>query len=126
MSQNMQSGSSSVLMDKVKWIFAVVLLITAIVASYYYQRPAGLRWGILIVGIGASLGLAAYTPRGRQLLRFCIEARAELRKVVWPTREETIRATFLILGMIFLSAILLWAVDSMVWRIVAWVTGFKA
>jgi len=113
-------------MDKVKWIFAVVLLITAIVASYYYQRPAGLRWGILIVGIGASLGLAAYTPRGRQLLRFCIEARAELRKVVWPTREETIRATFLILGMIFLSAILLWAVDSMVWRIVAWVTGFKA
>jgi len=126
MSQSMQSGSSSAWMDKIKWMFAVALLVAAIVASCLLTHPIGIRWGVLLIGVAGSFGLAKYTEKGRLVWNFCKEARAELRKVVWPTREETMRATFLILGMILVATLLLWTVDSIIWRIVAWVTGFRA
>ena len=125
MSQEMHSDTSSLSMDKMKWVMVAICMIAAIIASFYCKQNV-IRWGILIAASIVSLGLASQTLSGRQFKHFCIDARVELRKVVWPTRGETIRAASLILGMVFVAGFVLWAVDNIIWRIVAWVTGFRA
>jgi preprotein translocase subunit SecE len=58
--------------------------------------------------------------------QFLVEARMEVRKVVWPGRTETTQTTLLVVGMVFIVAILLWAYDSLLGALMSWLTGFGA
>ena len=58
------------------------------------------------------------------LWSFIQEARIEVRKVVWPTRAETIQSTLAVLGMVVVMGLILWAIDSGLLRLVLWLTGY--
>ncbi len=60
----------------------------------------------------AAAVIAFQTSQGRKAWDFIQEARMELRKVVWPTRQEVIQTTLLIIAMVVITSLLLWAVDS--------------
>ena len=123
MSQNIHRGTASEPMDRVRWVFAVCLWLASMIA-FYVLSTAWVRWGCVCVGTALAIGMMSRTTRGRWAWQFCHEARAELRKVIWPSREETVRAALLILGMVLVSGLVLWMVDGLAWRVVAWVTGF--
>jgi len=63
------------------------------------------------------------TGKGRAAWRFFAEARAEVRKVVWPTRQETLQTSLAIFVGVFIMALILWAVDSALFALVRWLTG---
>ena len=109
-----KSASARSKFDGVKWVFAVLLLALLVLGNAYYSQIAlPIRVTIMIVVGIVALLLMLSTQKGRGVWQFGIEARAELRKVIWPTRQETVQTTLMIAALVIIAAIILWAVDSL-------------
>ena len=105
--------------DKIKLVLAVVLLGLGIGAFYYYaQYSAPVRVLGLLVLVAVAVGVALQTQVGRQAWAFVLEARNEIRKVVWPTRKETTQTTLVVMIVVLLVAIILWLLDMfLLWAV---------
>jgi preprotein translocase subunit SecE len=113
-------------MDTVKWIAAIVLLTGAVVGNYMYSDMSVLVRAIgVVVAIGAALGVAATTEKGKTFIAFAKEARIEVRKVVWPTRQETTHTTFIVMIATVVMALILWGLDGILFRVVGFLTGVE-
>lgn len=111
-------------LDKLKWLFILVLLIAGFVAnSYFAQVPWAIRTAIGIVLLAILAALALWTTQGRKAWEFIKAARVELRKVVWPTRQETIQTTLVVMAMVVVTALFLWGIDTLFFWAVSLVTG---
>jgi preprotein translocase subunit SecE len=101
--------------DKVKWLLAIVLLAGGIFAFYYYAQLAVLYriLGIIVVVVVAAV-IALQTAKGRYIWSLWREARNEIRKVVWPSRQEAIQMTLIVLAIVILMALILWGLDSLI------------
>ena len=99
--------------DTVKLALALMVLIGGVVGFYYFEGESQLLrvLGMVALVVIAFL-LVAVTNIGRRALGFFKDARVEVRKVVWPTRQETLQTTFMVMIMVFIVALMLWAVDS--------------
>ena len=98
--------------DTVKLMLALAILIAGVVGFYYFEDESQLLrvLGMLAIA-GVSFFIASTTDVGRRSLGFVKEARVEVRKVVWPTRQETLQTTLAVLIMVVLVAIMLWLID---------------
>ncbi len=115
------SGSS---MDTVKLALSVLLLVVGVWAFYIYEEQSLLLrvLGLLVVA-GIAVAIVMQTTVGRNIWAFAGDSRAEVRKVVWPSRQETIQTTFIVLLMVLFMGIILWLVDMGLLAIVRSVTG---
>jgi preprotein translocase subunit SecE len=111
-------------LDILKWLLIFVLLAAGISANYYFE---GIAWAIRLAGaivLGcALLGLAATTDKGRLAWGFVKAAKAELRKVVWPNRDETVKTTAMVIVMVIIMALVLWGLDSLFMWLISMVAG---
>ncbi len=106
------------------WAFITLVFVAALVANYYFTSIATpIRIIAWIVIFGGLLGLAVLTDQGRIAIRFIGEAKIELRKVFWPTKQETIQTTVIVMAMVLVTALLLWGVDAFMLWIISWLTG---
>ncbi len=98
--------------DTFKLMTAVLVLIAGVVGFYYFEDESQLLrvLGMLAMAVVAFLIVASSEP-GRRGLGFVKDARVEVRKVVWPTRQETLQTTIAVLFMVILVAIMLWLFD---------------
>jgi len=110
--------------DYVLWFLIIVLIAGGVSGHYYFADQSwGIRFlGWLIVG-AAALGLAYKTKAGRIAWQYGQESLQEVRKVYWPTRQETVQTTLAVLAMVVVMGILLWTADFFLLRAVAWLTG---
>jgi preprotein translocase subunit SecE len=116
-------------LDKLKWLVVLALFIIVVWGNFYFAEPNAIYQAnaivrIVVVGILAVLALilAATTSKGKQILIFAQESRQELRKVVWPTRRETLQTTFLIAMVTLVASLFLWGLDSITIRIISFLT----
>ncbi|WP_353572159.1 preprotein translocase subunit SecE [Candidatus Albibeggiatoa sp. nov. BB20] len=110
--------------DFLKWVVAIVLITVGMVGFYYFSDQSLLARVVGLLGLsGIAIFLASTTAKGRESLVFLREAHTEVRKVVWPTRQETIQTTAIVLGMVLLVAIFIWMLDSALFWIVSSLTG---
>jgi preprotein translocase subunit SecE len=110
--------------DWLKWFVVITLIITGIIAnSYYNNQPWPLRLFGWIVLFGIIIAVTLQTQLGKQALNFVRESRMELRKVYWPTRQETIQTTLFVVAMVVVLALILWGVDSILMLVIGWLTG---
>ena len=99
--------------DVLKWIVAVAFLVAGLVGFYYFaEHSTLLRVVGLLFAIGACLVTAVQTEKGRTLWDFMRDSRTEVRKVVWPTRKETMQTTLIVMAVAGLVAIIMWGLDS--------------
>jgi preprotein translocase subunit SecE len=107
-----KTEQSSSAIDTFKLMTAVLVLIAGVVGFYYFEDESQLLrvLGMLAVAVVAFFIVASSDP-GRRSLGFVKEARVEVRKVVWPTRQETLQTTIAVLFMVILVAIMLWLFD---------------
>jgi preprotein translocase subunit SecE len=91
---------------------AIALLIAGIAAFYLLDtRPDWQRWGATGIGLVAAIGVFALSPTGRRFWQFILDSRVELRKVVWPTRQETFQTTAVVLGFVAIAGVFFWLLD---------------
>jgi preprotein translocase subunit SecE len=92
---------------------SIVLLVGGIVLFYYYANWAlVLRWLVLLLGVGGSVALAYQTALGKLTWAYLVGSRAELRKVVWPTRQETVQTTLMIALVVIIVGVIMWLLDQ--------------
>jgi preprotein translocase subunit SecE len=109
---NTKADSDVTVLDTFKLALAMAVLLGSVVAYSYYSEVSTLLRAIgLIVAMGASAAIALQTVRGQRLWRFMQGSRVELRKVVWPTREEAIQTTIAVLIFALLMGIFFWLLD---------------
>lgn len=107
--------------DALKWSVIVIIFGVGFWANYHYaQIDWALRLAGWIVLSCVILGIALQTAFGKRTWSFSKEARAELRKVFWPTRQETVQTTMLVVVMAILAALVLWGIDSLLLWVVSW------
>ncbi|MBN2701278.1 MAG: preprotein translocase subunit SecE [Methylothermaceae bacterium] len=110
--------------DWIKVILAVTLLVTGMAGFYYYIEYSLLYRTLAMVGVAlVSAGLFFTTAPGRGFLSFFQSSRAEVHKVVWPLRQETIHTTIMVVVMVLVVGLILWLLDSLFLWLVRLLTG---
>jgi len=111
-------------LDVVKWILAIGLLSIGIVGFYYFSEESLLLRVVILLAITAvSAFIATKTAKGQNSVEFLKAAHLEVRKVVWPSRQETIQTTGIVILMVILVAIFIWLLDSLLMWLVRFLTG---
>jgi preprotein translocase subunit SecE len=111
-------------LDWLKWLVAAILVLAGLIGNHYYSEVS---MPLRTLGWLALLALAALvasrTEKGKWAVEFFGESRAELRKVVWPTREETMQTTMVVGVMVVVLALVLWGMDGILVSLIGWLTG---
>jgi preprotein translocase subunit SecE len=111
-------------LDTFKLVIAIAILLAGIGGFYYYVDESLLYRVLgLVAMVIAAAGIAFTTSTGHAILSFGRESRAEVRKVVWPTRQETVQTTLMVVVAVILLGIFLWLVDMVLLNAVQLLTG---
>ena len=98
---------------------AIVLVIAGIATFYVFDSaPAWQRWLAVVAGLVLGVAMVATSAYGRAVIQFVLDARVELRKIVWPAQRETMVTTAVVFGFVVIGGIFFWLVDL----ILAWAT----
>ena len=109
--------------DWLWWLVIFALVVGGIGAYYYYHDVNwALRAAVGLLLACVTIIVILQTAAGRNVWKFAKEARIELYKVVWPTRQETIQTTMVVVGMVILMALILWGIDSILMWLISWFT----
>lgn len=111
MSTNTEAESPA--FDTVKLALAALLLVGGVVAFYFFQNDVQLIVRVVgvIVAVMVAIGISLQTVKGREISSFVREAQIEVRKVVWPTKQETVQTTLIVVVVVIIVAIFLWLLD---------------
>lgn len=119
-----QVEASASVFDVVKQVFSVIFVVAGVAAFYYFlETPLLYRVLGLVVVVLVVVGMMLTTEVGRNVWGFILESKQEVRKVVWPTREETVRTTLLVFAMVFIVGLILWLLDMFLFWGVRILTG---
>src|SRR5688572_1905886 len=106
--------------DTAKLGFAIVVVLAGLVGYYYFaDAPGLLRAFGVVVALAVAAAIAFTSLQGRTLWKFIQGARVELHKVVWPTREETIQTTLVVLVVALIGGVFFFLLDMFL----AWLTS---
>jgi preprotein translocase subunit SecE len=113
--------------DKAK-LAAVAALVVAAIAGFYLLSKQGplAQWGVLIVGLVAAAGVFLVSEPGKQFVGFARDAWREVKKVVWPTRKETVQMTAYVFVFVVVMALFLWLTDkTLEWVLYDLILGWR-
>jgi preprotein translocase subunit SecE len=114
-----QTSPSASAKDTALMTLSILVLLIGIGAFYWYdEQPLALRVAMVVVGIGAGAALAWFSWYGREFWQFALASRVELRKVVWPTRDETVKTTYVVFIFAIVMGLFFWGLD---W-VLTWLT----
>ncbi len=105
--------------DKVK-LAAAILIVIAGVAGYYVlaNQATWMRWLPVLGSLVLAAVVVGFSRYGIEFRRFVELARVELRKIVWPTRQETLQTTLVVFGFVIVAGVFFWVLDL----VLAWAT----
>jgi preprotein translocase subunit SecE len=111
-------------LDTAKLVASALLLIVGIYGFYHFAAYSALLRviGLLVIS-GVAAAVALQTEPGRRLWQFAADARMEVRKVVWPSRQETLQTTLIVMVMVLVLGLILWLFDMMLTGILRFLTG---
>ncbi|ATW44583.1 preprotein translocase subunit SecE [Glaesserella parasuis] len=122
-----EKGVKSKGINNVLWVFSISLLTIAAIGNTYFAEYFSLivRILLLVVLCVAALGVAAMTNQGQQSIGFIKDSRQELRKIIWPNRQETTQTTLMVVAMCVVVALALWGIDSIIVLIIDFLTNLR-
>ncbi len=106
--------------DLLKWLVIAGLIAAGIWANFHFSAIA---WPLRLIGwillVCVLIAITLQTLKGQMAWSFAKAARHELRKVVWPTRQETVQMTMLVVALVIVMAMFMWGIDS----VLLWAVG---
>ena len=118
MSEQADKGGSTIV-DTAKLVLAIATLITGVAAYYWFvDVPVAARILMVLAGLGLGAALLFWSAQGQVLWQYIQGSRVELRKMVWPTRQETLQTTLVVFVFVLLLGVFFWLVDMLL----AWAT----
>ncbi|WP_061237594.1 preprotein translocase subunit SecE [Ectopseudomonas composti] len=121
---NVKAEAKDSRFDLVKWLVVAALVVVGVVGNQYFSAEPVLYRVLGLVALGAAAAFVAFqTARGQAFAVLLKEARVEIRKVVWPTRQETTQTTLIVVAVVLVMALLLWGLDSLLGWLVSLIVG---
>lgn len=113
--------------DKVKLGVAALLVVGAVVGFYMLSKQGAIaQWVALIVGLVAAVAVFMASEPGKEFVAFGRDAWREAKKVVWPSRKETMQMTAYVFGFVVIMALFLWTTDKLLeWAIFDLFLGWR-
>jgi preprotein translocase subunit SecE len=119
-----QTSEGASAKDTALMALSILVLFAGIVAFYWYDEDnLALRLGMVAGGLVVSGGLLWISWYGREFRQFAQAARVELRKVVWPSREDTVRTTVMVILFAIAMGLFFWILDMILTWLIRWLTG---
>ena len=111
-------------LDSVKWLLVAVLVAAGVAGNMYFASYSLLYrvLGLLVLAVVAA-GVALQTEKGQAFWKLVKEARVEIRKVVWPTRQETTQTTLIVVAFVLVTALILWGLDTLLGWLASQILG---
>ncbi|MHC5349289.1 preprotein translocase subunit SecE [Metapseudomonas furukawaii] len=110
--------------DVLKWVVVVALVAVGVVGNQYFSSEPILYRVLALLALAAVAGFVSLqTAKGQAFFALAKEARAEIRKVVWPTRQETTQTTLIVVAVVLVMALLLWGLDTLLGWLVSMIVG---
>ncbi|MBK5075027.1 preprotein translocase subunit SecE [Budviciaceae bacterium CWB-B4] len=126
MSANTEAQAGGRGLEIVKWLIVAALLLTAIVGNYIYRGYSLPIRAIAVVAIiGIAFVIALFTVKGKATVEFARAARIEMKKVIWPTRQEALQTTLIVAAVTVVMSLILWGLDGILVRLVSFITGLR-
>ena len=113
--------------DKAKLAGAVALVIAALAGYYLLGKQGPLaQWGVLLAGLAAAVVVFVMSEPGKELVAFGRDSWREVKKVVWPSRKESIQMTVYVIAFCAVMALFLWLTDkTLEWLFYDVILGWK-
>jgi preprotein translocase subunit SecE len=122
MTEQIETGASA--LDTAKLILAAAILVGGIVGFYWLEQlPVAVRWLIVFATLGLGVFVALQSVQGREFWQFVQGSRVELRKVVWPTRQETLQTTLVVFVAVIVMGVFFWVLDWVLGSVTHALTG---
>jgi preprotein translocase subunit SecE len=119
-----QTSEAASAKDTALMTLSVLVLLAGIVAFYWFDEDAlPLRLGMVAGGLAVAGGLLWVSWYGREFRQFAQAARVELRKVVWPSREDTVRTTIMVIAFAIVMGLFFWVLDMILTWMIRLLTG---
>lgn len=100
-------------LDAIKWLLVVAVVAVGVVGNSMYSAQPLLYRVLALVALGlVGLAIASQTAKGSALIQLLRESIVEVRKVVWPTKQETNQTTMLVVAVVIVMALILWGLDT--------------
>jgi len=113
-------------LETIKWLLIFLLSAIAIIGNYIYNNfnfSLRVLFIVLILVIIGSIFLT--TVKGKIVITFAREAHTEIRKVIWPSYQETFHTTLIISAVTAIMSLILWGLDGILIRIISFITNFR-
>jgi preprotein translocase subunit SecE len=125
MSNNVQAKETATApLNIVLWAVSVVIVMAAVYANSYFGGESLLYRVLGLLAASVVAGLIAFqTVQGKAFWLLLKGARTEIRKVVWPTRQETVQTTLIVSLVVIVAGLLLWGLDTLLGWLVSLVIG---
>jgi preprotein translocase subunit SecE len=124
MTEQAQTGGGATALDTVKLLAALAILVGGIAGFYVLDTyPIAVRWVIVLLALAGGLLVAAQSVQGRAFWQFVQGSRVELRKVVWPTRQESLQTTLVVFVAILVMGVFFWLLDMLLGYVTRVLTG---
>ena len=119
-----QTSEAASAKDTALMTLSVLVLLAGIVGFYWFDEDAlPLRLGMVVGGLVVAGGLLWISWYGREFRQFAQAARVELRKVVWPSREDTVRTTIMVIAFAIVMGLFFWVLDMILTWMIRLLTG---
>jgi preprotein translocase subunit SecE len=125
MNEQVQEQHADGPLDTVKLVAAVALVIAGIAAFYVMgeQTPEWQRWLAMVAGLVLGIVVFLTAGVGRRFWVFVLDSRIELRKVVWPSRQETMQTTLVVMLFVAIAGVFFWGLDVLLTWLTTLLTG---
>mgnify|MGYP000122601633 CR=1 FL=1 len=110
--------------DSVLWLIMLAIVVAGVWANYHYAMVSVplrvIAWIVLVIIV---LAIASLTSQGKRTWGFAKAARGELRKVVWPKRQEVVQMTMIVIALVIVLSLIIWGLDSFLLWAIGLLTG---
>ena len=121
---NAKVESNSGGLDFFLWLVVFALIATGVVGNYYFSAESLLYRVLALVGLAVvAVWVSLQTVKGKSFAKLVSEARMEIRKVIWPTKQELMQTTLIVVVFVLFVALILWGVDSLIGWAVSSIIG---
>ncbi|WP_295163931.1 preprotein translocase subunit SecE [uncultured Buchnera sp.] len=113
-------------LEKIKWFFIILILITSFFINSFFDKIGFFtRTSIITLLVGFAIIITIYTKRVKDIFLYINASKNEMRKIIWPQYKETLYTTFIIISVTIVISLFLWGLDSIIFRLIAFIISLR-